>query len=93
MKKLLIGFSLAAIIASCGNAGNTDSDMTDTTSPASGATGMGPDGTANDTTGLDVGAVQPIDSNARQPITEDVPGADRSGVKYKIGADSNNSGQ
>ncbi len=86
MKRLIVSAALALCVASCGNGGSTGSQTEDTTSPASGATGQGLDGqgtrggtgTGTDTTGLDVGAVQPIDSTTNSRPIGNEPGADRS---------------
>jgi hypothetical protein len=82
MKRLLVYTAFVFAIISCNNGGNSDNqEASDTTSPASGATGIGPDSiSGSDTTGLDVGAVQPIDSSTNSRRISDEPGADKSGV-------------
>jgi hypothetical protein len=81
MKRGLVYIAFALVIASCGNSGNSE-NTADTLSPFSGnfdSSGTG------DTTGLDVGAAQPIDSNNQlRPPMGDEPGAKRSGVYDQI---------
>lgn len=90
MKRFLVSAALAVTIASCGNGSNADTQHTeDTTSPASGASGQGIDGqgtrggtgSGTDTTGLDVGAAQPVDTTANSGQVRNEPGAKKSGVK------------
>ena len=82
MKRLLVYAAIVFAMISCNSGGNSDNqEASDTTSPASGATGIGPDSiTGQDTTGLDVGAAQPIDSSTNSRRISDEPGADKSGV-------------
>jgi hypothetical protein len=80
MKRGLMYIAFAIVIASCGNSGTSESNS-DTLSPISADTGRG----TGDTTGLNVGAAQPIDSNnrLREPMGEE-PGAKKSGVYDQI---------
>lgn len=92
MKRLLIYAAFALGIFSCTYGdNNTAQSNEDTTSPASGATGQGLDGTGtssmgtgNDTTGIDMGAVMPLDSATNTRPIADEPGADKSHVDGKI---------
>jgi hypothetical protein len=81
MKRLLVYAALAFAVISCNNEGSSES-ASDTTSPASRATGMGPvdTGAGSDTTGLNVGAAQPVDSATNSRRIGDEPGSNKSGV-------------
>lgn len=81
MKRVLVYAACAIVIVSCGNSGNTES-TSDTLSPISADTGTGVGG---DTTGLNVGAAQPIDTSnrLREPMGNE-PGARKSGVYDQI---------
>lgn len=81
MKRLMFAACAVALL-SCNNGGNTEgsgnADSINAIAPDTGYTG-------DDTTGLNVGAAQPVDSTdtLRDPMPPE-PGASRSGVKYKI---------
>ena len=81
MKRWWVYTAVVVFLASCGNSGNTES-TSDTLSPISADTGSGMGG---DTTGLNVGAAQPIDSanQLREPMGNE-PGARKSGVHDQI---------
>lgn len=80
MKRGLMYAVFAIVMASCGNSGTSESNA-DTLSPISADTGRG----TGDTTGLNVGAAQPIDSEnrLREPMGDE-PGAKKSGVYDQI---------
>ena len=79
MKKGLVYAAFVIVLASCGNSG-TSEGTSDTLSPISADTATG-----GDTTGLNVGAAQPIDSanQLRDPMGNE-PGARKSGVHDQI---------
>lgn len=82
MKRGLVYTAFAMVIASCGNSGTSESNA-DTLSPVSPDTGIGVVG--SDTTGLDVGAAQPVDSaNRLRPPMGEEPGAKKSGVYDQV---------
>jgi hypothetical protein len=82
MKRGLMYTVFAVVIASCGNSGNSESNS-DTISPVSGVTDTA--GMSGDTTGLNVGAAQPVDSsNRNRPAMGDEPGAKRSGIYDQV---------
>ena len=81
MKRLLFAAAAVALI-SCNNGSDAESTgNSDTSSAILPDTGYPGD----DTTGLNVGAAQPVDSTnmLREPMPPE-PGARKSGVKYKI---------
>ena len=81
MKRWWIYTAVVIVMASCGNSG-TSENTSDTLSPVAADTGTGMGG---DTTGLNVGAAQPIDSSnqLREPMGQE-PGARKSGVYDQI---------
>lgn len=71
----------ALAMASCGNSGNSE-NTSDTITTVSGEMGSG---TGGDTTGLNVGAAQPVDSSnqLREPMGVE-PGARKSGIYDQV---------
>jgi hypothetical protein len=79
MKRWLVFTALVAAMTSCGNSGNGGSNS-DTITAISADTANG-----GDTTGLNVGAAQPVDTSnqLREPMGVE-PGARKSGVYDQV---------